>query len=82
MALDLLMVIVAIIGLSLPGCRSAAASDASLEAEEPAMNRRVQREGEAAETVPRLIGRWFEDYNTNHPLSGLKMRSPREFIAA
>ena len=25
---------------------------------------------------------WFEDYNANHPHSGLRMRSPREFIAA
>ncbi|WP_143542859.1 integrase core domain-containing protein, partial [Cereibacter azotoformans] len=25
---------------------------------------------------------WIEDYNENHPHSGLKMRSPREFIAA
>jgi transposase InsO family protein len=25
---------------------------------------------------------WFEDYNTNHPHSGLRMRSPREFIAS
>ena len=25
---------------------------------------------------------WFEDYNINHPHSGLKMRSPREFIQA
>jgi transposase InsO family protein len=29
-----------------------------------------------------LIGEWIEDYNENHPHSGLKMRSPREFIAA
>ncbi len=29
-----------------------------------------------------LIAGWFEDYNENHPHSGLKMRSPREFIAA
>lgn len=35
-----------------------------------------------AETVLRLIAGWFEDYNENHPHSGLKMRSPREFIAA
>ena len=34
------------------------------------------------ETASRLIGAWIEDYNTNHPHSGLKMRSPREFIAA
>ena len=35
-----------------------------------------------AETVLGLIGSWFDDYNENHPHSGLKMRSPREFIAA
>lgn len=35
-----------------------------------------------AKTVLGLIGSWFEDYNENHPHSGLKMRSPREFIAA
>lgn len=29
-----------------------------------------------------LIGAWFDDYNDNHPHSGLRMRSPREFIAA
>jgi len=29
-----------------------------------------------------LISGWFEDYNDNHPHSGLKMRSPREYIAA
>ncbi len=29
-----------------------------------------------------LISTWFDDYNDNHPHSGLKMRSPREFIAA
>ena len=29
-----------------------------------------------------LIGAWFDDYNDNHPHSGLKMRSPREFIRA
>lgn len=29
-----------------------------------------------------LIGTWFDDYNDNHPHSGLKMRSPREFIHA
>ena len=32
-----------------------------------------------AETVLKLIAEWFEDYNENHPHSGLKMRSPREF---
>ena len=35
-----------------------------------------------APTVLGLIGGWIEDYNNNHPHSGLKMRSPREFIAA
>jgi len=33
-----------------------------------------------AQTVLRQIDGWFEDYNENHPHSGLKMRSPREFI--
>ena len=35
-----------------------------------------------ARTALGLIGAWIEDYNENHPHSGLKMRSPREFIAA
>ena len=35
-----------------------------------------------AETVLGLIAGWIEDYNENHPHSGLKMRSPCEFIAA
>lgn len=35
-----------------------------------------------AATVLGLIAGWFEDYNDNHPHSGLKMRSPREYIAA
>ena len=35
-----------------------------------------------AETVLGLIASWIEDYNENHPHSGLRMRSPREFIAA
>lgn len=35
-----------------------------------------------AEIVLRLIGDWIEDYNENHPHSGLKWRSPREFIRA
>lgn len=35
-----------------------------------------------ATTVLELIVGWFDDYNENHPHSGLKMRSPREFIAA
>ena len=29
-----------------------------------------------------LLPSWFDDYNDNHPHSGLRMRSPREFIAA
>ena len=35
-----------------------------------------------AETALALIDGWIEDYNDNHPHSGLKWRSPREFIAA
>ena len=35
-----------------------------------------------ARTVLALIHTWFEDYNDYHPHSGLRMRSPREFIAA
>ena len=35
-----------------------------------------------AEAALRLIPGWFEDYNENHPHSGLRMRSPREFIRA
>ena len=35
-----------------------------------------------AQTVLRLIGDWIEDYNDNHQHSGLKMRPPRQFIAA
>ncbi|ACA20677.1 Integrase catalytic region [Methylobacterium sp. 4-46] len=34
-----------------------------------------------AETVMRLLPSWFEDYNTVHPHSGLRMLSPREFIS-
>lgn len=33
-------------------------------------------------TVLRQLTGWFEDYNENHPHSGLRMRSPREFIRA
>ena len=33
-------------------------------------------------TALHQITGWFEDYNENHPHSGLKMRSPREFIRA
>jgi len=32
-------------------------------------------------SVLQQIPVWFEDYNTVHPHSGLRMRSPREFIA-
>ena len=28
----------------------------------------------------RRLDLWFEDYNTNHPHSGLRFRSPREFV--
>jgi transposase InsO family protein len=28
------------------------------------------------------IAGWLEDYNENHPHSGLRMRSPREYIRA
>lgn len=35
-----------------------------------------------AVTALSKIAGWFEDYNENHPHSGLKMRSPREFIRA
>lgn len=33
-----------------------------------------------AETILRLIGDRTEDYNDNHPNSGMKWKSPREFI--
>ncbi len=32
-------------------------------------------------SVLQQLPAWFEDYNTAHPHSGLRMRSPREFIA-
>lgn len=35
-----------------------------------------------AATALRQIAGWFEDYNENHPHSGLRMRSPREFKRA
>ena len=35
-----------------------------------------------AQAVLDLVGEWIEDYYDNHRRSGLKMRSPREFIAA
>jgi putative transposase len=34
-----------------------------------------------AETVMRLLPAWFEDCNTIHPHSGLRMRSPREYLS-
>jgi transposase InsO family protein len=34
-----------------------------------------------AVTVLELLADWFEDYNSHHPHSGLKMSSPREFIS-
>ena len=36
---------------------------------------------DAVTALGKLAG-WFEDYNENHPHSGLRMRSPREFIRA
>ena len=35
-----------------------------------------------AATAPRQIAGWITDYNEIHPHSGLKMRSPSEFIRA
>ena len=35
-----------------------------------------------AETALGKIDGWFDDYNENHPHSGLRMRSPREYIRA
>jgi len=35
-----------------------------------------------AQTVLSSIGDWIEDYNETHPHSGLKWKSPREFIRA
>ena len=35
-----------------------------------------------AATALAQIARWFEDYNENHPHSGLRMCSPREFRRA
>jgi putative transposase len=41
---------------------------------------RVNPRPDAASVLQQLAA-WFEDYNTIHPHSGLRMRSPREFIA-
>jgi putative transposase len=40
---------------------------------------RIQPRPDAITVLQRLPA-WFEDYNDNHPHSGLRMRSPREFI--
>ena len=40
---------------------------------------RVQPRPDAL-TVPQHLPTWIEDYNDNHPHSGLRMRSSREFI--
>lgn len=42
---------------------------------------RVNTLPDAITALGQITG-WFEDYNENHPHSGLKMRSPREFIRA
>ena len=36
---------------------------------------------DAATALNKIAG-WFEDYNDNHPHSGLKMRAPRQFKRA
>ena len=35
-----------------------------------------------AESILRMLPTWFEDYNRNHPHSGLQMRSPLEYREA
>ena len=40
---------------------------------------RVRPLPDAATALSQIAG-WFEDYNENHPHSGLRMRSPREYI--
>ena len=42
---------------------------------------RVNPLPDAVTALGKIAG-WFEDYNENHPHSGLRMRSPREFIRA
>lgn len=42
---------------------------------------RVNPLPDAATALGQIAG-WFEDYNENHPHSGLRMRSPREFRRA
>ncbi|ADM08191.1 hypothetical protein PB2503_00552 [Parvularcula bermudensis HTCC2503] len=39
---------------------------------------RVRPIPDARTALPQIAG-WFEDYNENHPHSGLKWKSPREF---
>ena len=34
-----------------------------------------------AETAMQLLPAWFEDYNTIHPHSGLRILSPREYLS-
>ena len=40
---------------------------------------RVRPLPDAATAMSQTAG-WFQDYNENHPHSGLCMRSPREYI--
>ena len=42
---------------------------------------RVNPLPDAAAALGQFAG-WFEDYNENHPHTGLRMRSPREFRRA
>lgn len=42
---------------------------------------RIRPIPDAATALDQIAG-WFEDYNDNHPHSGLRMRSPREFRRA
>ena len=42
---------------------------------------RVSPVPDAATALDQIAG-WFDDYNENHPHSGLRMRSPREFRRA
>jgi len=42
---------------------------------------RIHPRPDALTVLDQLPG-WIEDYNENHPHSGLRMRSPREFIRA
>jgi transposase InsO family protein len=42
---------------------------------------RVSPVPDATTALDQIAG-WFDDYNENHPHSGLRMRSPREFRRA